>query len=309
MAEGMDFLPEELWASISAMHGMGIFWKDRQRRFLGANRYFLDFYGFDSLDAILGRTDEDMGWHPHPDFFCQDELRVLQGETTSMVKGQCMAMGEQKTIVASKRPIFRDGEVVGLMGYFLDMTEEYKQREHLKWIADTDALTEIMNRRSFERELELWFARGIKSGNVLSCLMFDIDQFKPYNDYYGHPAGDGCLRKVAAAAREAVWERGGIIARYGGEEFVALLCGDKALAQNAAERIQQALAREAIPHEKSTVSEVVTVSIGIESAYAKDMLECWDYIANADKALYLAKKRGRNRIIHWIDCDEEVERD
>ncbi|MDO4538051.1 MAG: EAL domain-containing protein [Coriobacteriales bacterium] len=101
-----------------------IFWKDAHRRFLGANQAFLDYYGFDSVAAILGKNDEDMGWHEHVDPYKSDELRVLQGDHTNAVPGTCYARGVNRKIEASKRPLYRDGKVVGLVGYFRDVTDE-----------------------------------------------------------------------------------------------------------------------------------------------------------------------------------------
>jgi PAS domain S-box-containing protein len=108
-----------------------IFWKDANRRFLGANRAFLDYYGFSSVDALLGRTDEDMGWHPDPDPYKNDELRVLRGERTARVPGTCLLRGEMRDIVASKAPLYADGKILGLVGSFEDVTHEVRQREEI----------------------------------------------------------------------------------------------------------------------------------------------------------------------------------
>jgi PAS domain-containing protein len=97
------------------------FWKDINRRFMGASRSFLDYYGFGSVKEILGKTDEDMGWHVEPNAFMKDELDVLQnGSRVLLAKGKCIARGKQRTILASKIPIYRDGKIVGLMGSFFD---------------------------------------------------------------------------------------------------------------------------------------------------------------------------------------------
>lgn len=98
-----------------------IFWKDDQRRFLGANRAFLDFYGFESVDDILGKTDEDMGWHEENEPFRSDELKVLEGEYVRGAHGTCYARGVLHKIVANKRPLYANGKVIGLVGYFGDL--------------------------------------------------------------------------------------------------------------------------------------------------------------------------------------------
>jgi PAS domain S-box-containing protein len=101
-----------------------IFWKDTQCRFVGVNKAFLKFYGFDSEEAVIGKTDEDMGWHPDPLPFMEDELRVLRGESTHNVHGLCIVKGEVRTIMATKTPIYSGDEIIGLVGSFVDITDE-----------------------------------------------------------------------------------------------------------------------------------------------------------------------------------------
>ena len=108
-----------------------VFWKDKDRRFVGVNQAFLDYYGFASVDVLIGKTDEDMGWHNDPDPFMQDELRVLQGESTYKVHGKCIIKGEERDIIASKRPIYDGKEIVGLVGSFVDVTEVLRLKEGL----------------------------------------------------------------------------------------------------------------------------------------------------------------------------------
>ena len=123
---------EELESILGAARIM-IFWKDRERRFVGANQAFLDYYGFSSLDDIIGKTDEDMGWHPEPEDYRNDEIRVLTfGESTVRVPGKCMVRGEERRIVASKRPRYENGRIVGLVGSFEDVTEDYLREKERK---------------------------------------------------------------------------------------------------------------------------------------------------------------------------------
>ena len=109
-----------------------VFWKDKDRRFEGANRAFLDFYEFDSLDDILGKNDEDMGWHPDPSPYKNDEFRVIEdGVSTHRVPGEYMSRGKLCHIVASKSPRYENGEIVGLVGSFEDVTKEYERDEEI----------------------------------------------------------------------------------------------------------------------------------------------------------------------------------
>ena len=123
-----------------------IFWKDAERRFLGANQAFLDYYGFPSAQVLLGKTDEDMGWHTEPDPYRNDELQVLRGESTVRVHGHCIAHGEDRDIVASKSPMYENGRIVGLVGSFEDVTAECRQREQIT------QLNAVLQHQMAERE-------------------------------------------------------------------------------------------------------------------------------------------------------------
>lgn len=105
-----------------------IFWKDAQRRFIGVNKAFLEYYGFASEQALQGKTDEDMGWHSDPAPYKNDELRVLQGETTTRVPGMCFCRGENRHIVASKSPLMENNKIIGLVGSFEDVSNEVRLR-------------------------------------------------------------------------------------------------------------------------------------------------------------------------------------
>ena len=122
---------EELLQKILDTTQTMIFWKDADRRFRGANQAFLDYYGLQGLEDIQGKTDEDMGWHSDPDPYKNDELRVLQGESTYMVYGKCLARGEERDILASKKPLWKNGKIVGLVGSFIDVSREYRQRDNI----------------------------------------------------------------------------------------------------------------------------------------------------------------------------------
>ena len=109
-----------------------IFWKDADRRFLGANKAFLDYYGFADVGEILGKNDEEMGWHTEPDPYKNDELRVLHdGISTYRVPGKCIAKGMNRYIVASKSPLVVKGKIVGLVGSFEDVTRETEQKQEI----------------------------------------------------------------------------------------------------------------------------------------------------------------------------------
>lgn len=159
-----------------------------------------------------------------------------------------------------------------------------------------DFLTGLYNRRGMEEILPTEWKRSQRDKLPVSLLMLDIDFFKNYNDSLGHAKGDLCLKEVASVLKESCYRPGDFIFRYGGEEFLILLTNTSIEgAFLVAKRIQENLAKKAIPHPASLVSSSVTVSIGIVSPSPIEV--SWqNAIQLADQALYQAKKTGRNRI-------------
>lgn len=171
-----------------------------------------------------------------------------------------------------------------------------KANLELQRLAVLDELTQIPNRRRFDQYLQAQWEQA--NGNKLSLLMCDVDYFKRYNDNYGHPAGDACLRRVAQAISRTVGHSTDLAARYGGEEFAVILPEtDSPGALRVAEFIQAEIANLNIPHAYSEVAHQVTLSIGTATIVPDDTKTLQALIATADAALYEAKQQGRNRSI------------
>lgn len=165
----------------------------------------------------------------------------------------------------------------------------------LQRLVGIDSLTQIANRRRFDEYLAREWQRGVREGLGLSIMLCDIDYFKPYNDTYGHPAGDRCLQAVASAIARAVKRPADLAARYGGEEFAIVLPNtDFKGALQVAQLIQQEVGRLQIPHESSPVSPYVTLSLGIACQIPSAQNSPEALVVAADRALYRAKERGRN---------------
>jgi diguanylate cyclase (GGDEF)-like protein len=160
-----------------------------------------------------------------------------------------------------------------------------------------DALTGIPNRRRFDIFLDQEWNHGLRTCRPLSLILMDIDHFKRFNDALGHPAGDECLRRVAAALRASLKRAGDFVARYGGEEFVCVLAEtDPKGAVEAAQRIMARVAQAAIAHPDSPVSPRVTLSMGVVTMVPDRTLTPIDLTLEADRRLYEAKRSGRDRI-------------
>lgn len=168
----------------------------------------------------------------------------------------------------------------------------------LSEMARTDGLTGIANRRRFDELLGAMCASTSVASGPVSLLLLDVDHFKLYNDRYGHLSGDQCLRDVASAIKGALFRPADTVARYGGEEFAVLLQNtDERSAVLVAERLRMAVLNLAHVHDASPTASVVTVSIGCTTKIPKSIGDQpLSLIEAADKALYLAKSTGRNRV-------------
>lgn len=174
----------------------------------------------------------------------------------------------------------------------------------MKIMNEMDVLTGIYNRRYMDDNLDRTINVLSRSSSPLSVFMIDIDFFKLYNDTYGHSMGDDCLQMVAKALTASIKRDGDFVARYGGEEFAIILPHtDESGARIIADEIFESIKELNIPHEGSSVSDRVSVSIGITTGIAAYTQSGMDYLRCADKALYISKRGGRNRYT-FIDLEE-----
>lgn len=167
----------------------------------------------------------------------------------------------------------------------------------LERLAGEDGLTGIANRRRFDAALHAEFLRAARQHSPLALILADVDHFKPYNDIYGHPAGDECLQRVAALVADSAQHRASdLVARYGGEELAILLPGtDLAGAKIVAERVRRIVAEAGLKHAGSPIGHV-TLSLGVHACIPHEDHEPQSLVDSADKALYAAKAGGRNRV-------------
>lgn len=175
----------------------------------------------------------------------------------------------------------------------------------LRRISNSDALTNLGNRRHFEQMFEQEWLRATRSNTPISLILLDIDFFKHYNDNYGHQAGDDCLRLVAEEIGGFARRPGDTSARYGGEEFVLVLPGiDLVQAASIAEACRACVESLEIPHSHSKVHKVVTVSAGVATLVPEHDISMKSLVAAADNALYQAKREGRNRVVMGCSTTE-----
>lgn len=173
-----------------------------------------------------------------------------------------------------------------------------RQRDLLSRMSMIDGLTGVANRRQFEKTIDQEWRRALRMECELSLIMADIDSFKGYNDYFGHTAGDDCLKRIATALQAGLPRITDLVARYGGEEFAMILpmtgCDG---AEKVAEKLRLTVRDLAIANPASGVCEVVTLSLGVATlAPAPEEHSPSRLIVTADRMLYRAKEMGRDRV-------------
>lgn len=225
--------------------------------------------------------------------------------------------------------LYRDGRISGwrenyiykistgeIVAIYDDVTERMMLEHHLEnanrelkeknrqlqELAMLDGLTHIANRRLFDELFEKMYGETLREVGALAVLMIDVDNFKAYNDHYGHAAGDDVLIRIAAALKAALHRPTDSVARYGGEEFTVLLKDvDCRGAEKVAAALMQSVMNLHIEHAYSDAGDRVSISIGIAIKYGQNAISKEELLKYADDALYEAKRQGRNRF-HVIGC-------
>jgi diguanylate cyclase (GGDEF)-like protein/PAS domain S-box-containing protein len=224
--------------------------------------------------------------------------------------------GQTKWIKSQACPERRDNGDVAWYGFAIDISDRKqaeitlaqveadlrKANQELERLVNLDGLTQIANRRCFDERIIYEWQRLHREKQPLSLLMFDVDYFKRYNDYYGHQLGDQCLLRISQAANQLLCRPADLVARYGGEEFIVILPNTNIEgAITVAKNLHEVIADLQIPHRDSDVSDVVTISMGIASDIPKLERSPYVLINQADQALYYAKQQGRNRSVIFTD--------
>jgi diguanylate cyclase (GGDEF)-like protein len=222
-------------------------------------------------------------------------IRSLVRAATRIGRGDFHVRTTQETWIAEFAPL---ASALDDMAKKLAEREEELRiaNEHLEELASLDGLTGLANRRGFDRQLEQEWRRAGEINEPVALMMIDIDHFKLYNDRYGHVSGDTCLRSVGETLSLVTLENAVLVARYGGEEFALLLPGlDLPRIASLAEEARRSIEDLFITHAEAPCG-YVTISIGVESVVPRPGQNAADLVEAADRALYAAKRRGRNRV-------------
>jgi diguanylate cyclase (GGDEF)-like protein len=182
------------------------------------------------------------------------------------------------------------------------LSKALNENRSLELLSHEDGLTKLANRRRFDSHLASQVALARRKRQTLSLILFDVDAFKAFNDQYGHPAGDECLKQVAAVLKSSCRRPSDLAARYGGEEFALILPDTEAIgAIRIAEDVRRAVAQLKIPHAHSPAGPFVSICGGVSVFMAQLNISEEQLIHRADEALFEAKRTGRNRIVSLRD--------
>ncbi len=293
---------------ISGFAPIGIYHVNLTGKIVSANPEYAWMMGYESAEVISEQIT-DFASQAFYDEEKAEEFMFGLHEADQVIRFRCRLKRKDNSFVwalcYAKSTFDEKGRKDGFNGFSIDITETVKAEhelkkvnEKLKMLSVKDGLTQIPNRRKFDEYLKSEWKNHINDRDPISLILSDIDFFKLYNDNYGHQAGDDCLIKVAQAIQACATRTGDLAARYGGEEFAVILpCTNSDGAMVVAEEIRTHVKNLEILHEKSSVNNHVTLSLGIATMTPDKNQALEDLIALADEALYEAKENGRNRCI------------
>ena len=214
---------ETLFQNLLQTDILRIFWKDRDRRFLGANRGFLKYYGFKSEEEIVGKTDEDLGWHVHPDLYMNDEYRVInEGSTTYNVLGHCISRGVNRDILASKTPLFSwSGDIVGMLGCFHDRDALLENENVSVDLSRYDEMTGLLNERGLHEQAVAFQNEYFLRKTDFMFLYVSIDDIAEISAEYGFDFGDKVIAALGVNLKNA-FGASSAVARVKGYQFAVI---------------------------------------------------------------------------------------
>ena len=216
---------EKEWNFVHALNKKSefkFFWKDRNRRFLGASDAFLRYYGFSDETAILGKTDEDMGWHLGDSTYKAEEEKVLQkGQISYNARGKCIAKGTLHAIRATKVPVYDGNEIIGLLGWFVDLDSEAETKERDSAYRLTDEESGVLSYRGMVIEEEHYADAFQNAGMMYECILLDIPSIEDFGKSYGMDGRKKLVRRIAEEIRNCFGTRA-VIGRMGVNRFIIL---------------------------------------------------------------------------------------
>ena len=265
---------------------------DKQGIITDVSEAFCKISGY-TKEELIGQTHNLIRHPDMSDSFYKDMWDTLlsKKEWKGEIKNKDKS-GHDYWVFAIITPVLKNDDIVGFTAIRTNITD----KKHIEYLSITDELTQLYNRRFFNTKIEKEINRAKRENTYLSFLIMDIDYFKEFNDTYGHQKGDFALEEVSKVLKKYTNRSSDFAFRLGGEEFGIITRLDKEKIIEFANNIKNEIEELHIEHKKSSISEYLTISIGITSRTGLDLLDSNTLYKEADDSLYLAKNKGRNCI-------------
>lgn len=286
-----------LWANLLAMSQFGVYWKDTDRRFIGANQTYLSYNSLKSEQELIGKREEELGWELNPDFRIDEDQKVLtEGEQVVNREGTMIVDGNLRNIATSKSPIYdTEGKIIGLMGYIIDITMESRDSKGLLNLAFTDLLTGILNRRGLMDALLEYEQMYLKRKADFVIAYVDVDNFTDFNDKNGRSYGDRLLSEVAYTLRNRLG-KSCVVGRIGSDEFVLL----KRVKDLGDASQLQALIRATVADIHQIGNKPCQVSASVGTALFSEVDNTQQLLRKADRKMQM-DKHGHSRLTKMFE--------
>lgn len=263
----------DLWETFMQYGDFNFFWKDKDRRFLGVSRSFLRFYNLKDMSEVLGKTDEDMGWHVDNDPFRNDEYQVIHdGVKIVNSHGRCIANGKLHNILATKLPIYHMGEIVGLAGYFIDAERLHYNDSLLDAAKILDPITGLINVNTFFSCVRDYVDNRDRTGEDFALIRFHIHGCKLLKREFGLEGLNICLEEMGHRINAGNGQDA-IISWYGGGDMLAIKKGTPKEIEEYARKIKKIV---------ENVREVKDISctfyVSYESMWYHDSTDIMDFL-------------------------------
>lgn len=201
--KGKDSTADVLWANLCMNSPLMCFWKDKNRRFVGASQSFLRYYGLSSVDELIGKTDEDMHWHIANGPFYDDEVEVLtQGKSIFGARGTCIVGGKLHHILANKMPVYEDGKIVGLLGFFVDLEQQFADEKNYTKGRLEDPITGLNNLRGLAENMNHYLEEFWHHGRKFCVMGFYIKEYEQFRRTFGDTAGNAYLKAIGQVLQD-----------------------------------------------------------------------------------------------------------
>ena len=292
-AEDELFESRNILMSVINTAPVRIFWKDRDLRYLGCNLAFAKDVGEDSIEKLIGKKDTELNWQNSAKLYSITDKKVIEEGVSQLFYEEKENRYDGKEIWLSKSKVplqGKDGEIIGVLGVYEDITKRKESEARNKYLANYDLLTNLPNRVYLDNQFQYILNVAKREKENIAIMLLDIDHFKDVNDTLGHGVGDMLLKEFAKRLQN-IFRKIDIVSRLGGDEFVVILPSvDMNGAGLVAQKIIEHMNKPFIINEQELS---ITTSIGI-AIYPEDGSDFSSLYQNIDIAMYRAKGEGRN---------------